>query len=241
MSEAMSSQSPPPPLLELKDVWRSYNQGGSKLDVLTGASLTVRAGEMKALVGPSGSGKSTLLNIAGLLEQPDSGTVFINAVDSAGLRQGKRTLLRRQHIGFVFQFHRLLPEFSALENVALPLRLNGLSQPIAEQQSRELLDRIGLGARLQHLPGQLSGGERQRVAVARALIHQPKLVMADEPTGNLDTTSAAELMALMVELSESSGVAFLVVTHDPSMLHQFDRVLTLVDGKLQPDSARGDR
>jgi len=143
-------------------------------------------------------------------------------------------------MGFVYQQHHLLPEFSALENVALPLRLNGLSQPIAEQQSRELLDRIGLGARVQHLPGELSGGERQRVAVARALIHQPKLVMADEPTGNLDTTSAAELMALMVELSESSGVAFLVVTHDPSMLHQFDRVLTLVDGKLQAVSADDD-
>ena len=142
-------------------------------------------------------------------------------------------------MGFVYQQHHLLPE-PALENVALPLRLNGLSQPIAEQQSRELLDRIGLGARLQHLPGQLSGGERQR---GRGSSFDPsaKLVMADEPTGNLDTTSAAELMALMVELSESSGVAFLVVTHDPSMLHQFDRVLTLVDGKLQPDSARGDR
>jgi lipoprotein-releasing system ATP-binding protein len=143
-------------------------------------------------------------------------------------------------MGFVYQQHHLLPEFSALENVALPLRLNGLSQTIAEQQSRKLLDRIGLGARVQHLPGELSGGERQRVAVARALIHQPKLVMADEPTGNLDTTSAAELMALMVELSESSGVAFLVVTHDPSMLHQFDRVLTLVDGKLQAVSADDD-
>ena len=134
----------------------------------------------------------------------------------------------------------LRPELSSLKICALPLRLNDFSQPIAEQQSLKLLDRIGLGARVQHLPGVLSGGGRQRVAVARALIHQPKLVMADEPTGNLDTTSAAELMALMVELSESSGVAFLVVTHDPSMLHQFDRVLTLVDGKLQAVSADDD-
>ena len=139
MSEAMLSGSAPQPLLELNDVWRSYNQGGSKLDVLTGASLTVRAGEMKALVGPSGSGKSTLLNIAGLLEQPDSGTVFIDAVDSGRLRQGKRTFLRRQHIGFVFQFHRLLPEFSALENVMIPQMLNGLDKFEAADRAGQLL------------------------------------------------------------------------------------------------------
>ena len=167
MSEVMLSRSAPQPLLELKDVWRSYDQGGSKLQVLTGASLAVQAGEMKALVGPSGSGKSTLLNIAGLLEQPDSGTVFIDAVDSGTLRQGKRTLLRRQHIGFVFQFHRLLPEFSALENVMIPQMLNGLDKFEAADRAGQLLRMVGLQDRVDHRPGLLSGGEQQRVAIAR--------------------------------------------------------------------------
>lgn len=228
-------------ILNAEGVEKRFVQGDASIEVLHGVDLSLAAGERVAIVGRSGSGKSSLLHVLAGLDDVNQGRISVAGEPMATADNDARTALRRKHMGFVYQQHHLLPEFSALENVALPLRLNGLSQPIAEQQSRELLDRIGLGARLQHLPGQLSGGERQRVAVARALIHQPKLVMADEPTGNLDTTSAAELMALMVELSESSGVAFLVVTHDPSMLHQFDRVLTLVDGKLQPDSARGDR
>ena len=228
-------------ILNAEGVEKRFVQGDASIEVLHGVDLSLAAGERVAIVGRSGSGKSSLLHVLAGLDDVNQGRISVAGKPMAPADNDARTALRRKHMGFVYQQHHLLPEFSALENVALPLRLNGLSQPIAEQQSRELLDRIGLGARLQHLPGQLSGGERQRVAVARALIHQPKLVMADEPTGNLDTTSAAELMALMVELSESSGVAFLVVTHDPSMLHQFDRVLTLVDGKLQPDSARGDR
>jgi lipoprotein-releasing system ATP-binding protein len=227
-------------ILNAKGIEKRFAQGDASIEVLGGVDLSLAAGERVAIVGRSGSGKSSLLHVLAGLDDVNQGQIFVAGEPMAAASNDARTALRRKYMGFVYQQHHLLPEFSALENVALPLRLNGLSQTIAEQQSRKLLDRIGLGARLQHLPGELSGGERQRVAVARALIHQPKLVMADEPTGNLDTTSAAELMALMVELSESSGVAFLVVTHDPSMLHQFDRVLTLVDGKLQAVSADDD-
>jgi lipoprotein-releasing system ATP-binding protein len=227
-------------ILNAKGIEKRFVQGDASIEVLGGVDLSLAAGERVAIVGRSGSGKSSLLHVLAGLDDVNQGQIFVAGEPMAAASNDARTALRRKYMGFVYQQHHLLPEFSALENVALPLRLNGLSQTIAEQQSRKLLDRIGLGARVQHLPGELSGGERQRVAVARALIHQPKLVMADEPTGNLDTTSAAELMALMVELSESSGVAFLVVTHDPSMLHQFDRVLTLVDGKLQAVSADDD-
>lgn len=232
MSEAMSSQSPPPPLLELKDVWRSYNQGGSKLDVLTGASLTVRAGEMKALVGPSGSGKSTLLNIAGLLEQPDSGTVFINAVDSAGLRQGKRTLLRRQHIGFVFQFHRLLPEFSALENVMIPQMLNGLDKFEAADRARQLLAMVGLQDRVDHRPGLLSGGEQQRVAIARAVANAPRVLLADEPTGNLDPDTAKDVFGHLAAITRATQTAALVVTHNQQLALNMDSILTIENGHV---------
>jgi lipoprotein-releasing system ATP-binding protein len=227
-------------ILNAKGIEKRFVQGDASIEVLGGVDLSLAAGERVAIVGRSGSGKSSLLHVLAGLDDVNQGQIFVAGEPMAAASNDARTALRRKYMGFVYQQHHLLPEFSALENVALPLRLNGLSQTIAEQQSRKLLDRIGLGARVEHLPGELSGGERQRVAVARALIHQPKLVMADEPTGNLDTTSAAELMALMVELSESSGVAFLVVTHDPSMLHQFDRVLTLVDGKLQAVSADDD-
>jgi lipoprotein-releasing system ATP-binding protein len=227
-------------ILNAKGIEKRFVQGDTSIEVLGGVDLSLAAGERVAIVGRSGSGKSSLLHVLAGLDDVNQGQIFVAGEPMAAASNDARTALRRKYMGFVYQQHHLLPEFSALENVALPLRLNGLSQTIAEQQSRKLLDRIGLGARVEHLPGELSGGERQRVAVARALIHQPKIVMADEPTGNLDTTSAAELMALMVELSESSGVAFLVVTHDPSMLHQFDRVLTLVDGKLQAVSADDD-
>ena len=232
MSEALSSQSPSPPLLELKDVWRSYNQGGSKLDVLTGASLTVRAGEMKALVGPSGSGKSTLLNIAGLLEQPDSGTVFINAVDSAGLRQGKRTLLRRQHIGFVFQFHRLLPEFSALENVMIPQMLNGLDKFEAVDRAGQLLAMVGLQDRVDHRPGLLSGGEQQRVAIARAVANAPRVLLADEPTGNLDPDTAKDVFGHLAAITRATQTAALVVTHNQQLAVNMDSILTIENGHV---------
>ena len=232
MSETMSSQSPPPPLLELKDVWRSYNQGGSKLDVLKGASLTVRAGEMKALVGPSGSGKSTLLNIAGLLEYPDSGTVFINRVDSAGLRPGKRTLLRRQHIGFVFQFHRLLPEFSALENVMIPQMLNGLDKFEAVDRAGQLLAMVGLQDRVDHRPGLLSGGEQQRVAIARAVANAPRVLLADEPTGNLDPDTAKDVFGHLAAITRATQTAALVVTHNQQLALNMDSILTIENGHV---------
>ena len=232
MSEPMSSRSVPQPLLELKDVWRSYNQGGSKLNVLTGASLKVRAGEMTALVGPSGSGKSTLLNIAGLLEQPDSGKVFIDAVDSGRLRQGKRTLLRREHIGFVFQFHRLLPEFSALENVMIPQMLNGLDKFESADRADQLLAMVGLQDRVDHRPGLLSGGEQQRVAIARAVANAPRVLLADEPTGNLDPDTAKDVFGHLAAITRATQTAALVVTHNQQLALNMDSILTIVNGKV---------
>ena len=232
MSEAMLSRTAPQPLIELKDVWRSYNQGGSKLDVLTGASLTVQAGEMKALVGPSGSGKSTLLNIAGLLEQPDSGTVFIDSVDSGRLREGKCTLLRRQYIGFVFQFHRLLPEFSALENVMIPQMLNGLDKFEAADRAGQLLRMVGLQDRVDHRPGLLSGGEQQRVAIARAVANAPRVLLADEPTGNLDPDTAKDVFGHLAAITRATQTAALVVTHNQQLALNMDSILTIENGHV---------
>jgi lipoprotein-releasing system ATP-binding protein len=232
MSESMSSRPVSQPLLELKDVWRSYNQGESKLDVLTGASLTVLPGEMKALVGPSGSGKSTLLNIAGLLEQPESGTVFIDKVDSGRLRQGKRTLLRREHIGFVFQFHRLLPEFSALENVMIPQMLNGLDKFEAADRADQLLAMVGLRDRADHRPGLLSGGEQQRVAIARAVANAPRVLLADEPTGNLDPDTAKDVFGHLAAITRATQTAALVVTHNQQLALNMDSILTIENGHV---------
>jgi lipoprotein-releasing system ATP-binding protein len=232
MSESMSSRPVSQPLLELKDVWRSYNQGESKLDVLTGASLTVLPGEMKALVGPSGSGKSTLLNIAGLLEQPESGTVFIDKVDSGRLRQGKRTLLRREHIGFVFQFHRLLPEFSALENVMIPQMLNGLDKFEAADRADQLLSMVGLRDRADHRPGLLSGGEQQRVAIARAVANAPRVLLADEPTGNLDPDTAKDVFGHLAAITRATQTAALVVTHNQQLALNMDSILTIENGHV---------
>ena len=232
MSESMSSRPVLQPLLELKDVWRGYNQGESKLDVLTGASLTVLPGEMKALVGPSGSGKSTLLNIAGLLEQPESGTVFIDKVDSGRLRQGKRTLLRREHIGFVFQFHRLLPEFSALENVMIPQMLNGLDKFEAADRADQLLAMVGLRDRADHRPGLLSGGEQQRVAIARAVANAPRVLLADEPTGNLDPDTAKDVFGHLAAIIRATQTAALVVTHNQQLALNMDSILTIENGQV---------
>jgi lipoprotein-releasing system ATP-binding protein len=190
------------------------------------------AGERVAIVGRSGSGKSSLLHVLAGLDEADAGEILMAGESMTDADNETRTALRGSSMGFVYQQHHLMPEFSALENVALPLRLNGLARKDAEQRSSALLSKVGLEARLGHLPSELSGGERQRVAVARALVHQPKLVMADEPTGNLDDASAQELMALMVELSDAHRVALLVVTHDRSMLGYFDRVLALSEGQL---------
>ncbi|MCH1426119.1 MAG: ABC transporter ATP-binding protein [Candidatus Puniceispirillaceae bacterium] len=228
----MSSQSPSQALLELRDVRRGYHQGESRLDVLNGASLSVRAGEMKALVGPSGSGKSTLLNIAGLLEQPDSGTVFIDGIDSARLRSAKRTLLRRQHIGFVFQFHRLLPEFSALENVMIPQMLAGLDKFEASDRAAQLLAMVGLQDRVDHRPGLLSGGEQQRVAIARAVANAPRVLLADEPTGNLDPDTAKDVFGHLAAITRATRTAALVVTHNQQLALNMDSILTIENGHV---------
>ena len=232
MSKSMSSQSPSQALLELRDVRRGYHQGESRLDVLNGASLSVRAGEMKALVGPSGSGKSTLLNIAGLLEQPDSGTVFIDGIDSARLRSAKRTLLRRQHIGFVFQFHRLLPEFSALENVMIPQMLAGLDKFEASDRAAQLLAMVGLQDRVDHRPGLLSGGEQQRVAIARAVANAPRVLLADEPTGNLDPDTAKDVFGHLAAITRATRTAALVVTHNQQLALNMDSILTIENGHV---------
>ena len=232
MSESMSSQSSSQALLELRDVRRGYHQGESRLDVLNGASLSVRAGEMKALVGPSGSGKSTLLNIAGLLEQPDSGTVFIDGIDSASLRSAKRTLLRRQHIGFVFQFHRLLPEFSALENVMIPQMLAGLEKFEASDRAAQLLAMVGLQDRVDHRPGLLSGGEQQRVAIARAVANAPRVLLADEPTGNLDPDTAKDVFGHLAAITRATRTAALVVTHNQQLALNMDSILTIENGHV---------
>ena len=232
MSESVSSQSPSQALLELRDVRRGYHQGESRLDVLNGASLSVRAGEMKALVGPSGSGKSTLLNIAGLLEQPDSGTVFIDGIDSARLRSAKRTLLRCQHIGFVFQFHRLLPEFSALENVMIPQMLAGLDKFEASDRAAQLLAMVGLQDRVDHRPGLLSGGEQQRVAIARAVANAPRVLLADEPTGNLDPDTAKDVFGHLAAITRATRTAALVVTHNQQLALNMDSILTIENGHV---------
>lgn len=222
----------PAQILTAKSLAKAFTQGGEAITVLQDINLQVDAGERVAIVGRSGSGKSTLLHLLAGLDEADAGGVAVAGETMTPASNEARTALRRQYMGFVYQQHHLLPEFTALENVALPLRLNGALQQDAQSRSADLLERVGLGHRLSHIPSELSGGERQRVAVARALIHGPKLVLADEPTGNLDATSASELMSLMVELSEYRAVALLVVTHDATMLHHFDRVLTLTEGGL---------
>jgi lipoprotein-releasing system ATP-binding protein len=219
--------------LEAKHIFKSFLQSATAVPVLHGVELNLMPGERVAIIGRSGSGKSSLLHILAGLDSADTGRVMVVGKNMGEASSEQRAALRREHMGFVYQQHHLLPEFSALENVALPQRLNNLSKGAAEDAAQRILEEVGLGHRLQHLPSALSGGERQRVAVARALSHKPTLVLADEPTGNLDQVSASHLMDLMVSLSEANNTAFLVVTHDVSMLHRFHRVLTLNEGRIQ--------
>jgi lipoprotein-releasing system ATP-binding protein len=218
------------PALRLRGVMRAYGQGPAVVPVLQGVELTVEAGEIVALVAPSGAGKSTLLQIAGLLDRPDGGAVEIGGRSAGDLSDAARTALRRRAVGFVYQFHHLLPEFSALENVTLPQRAAGVAAAAAETRARRLLEAVGLGARLSHRPAALSGGEQQRVAVARALANGPGLLLADEPTGNLDPQTADAVFAVMLEAVRGAGAGALIATHNPELAGRMDRTVRLRDG-----------
>jgi len=224
------------PALELCGVRKVFRQGGVELAVLNGVDLALEPGEIVALVGPSGAGKSTMLHVAGLLERPDGGAVMIRGRDCGALSDEHRTLLRRRALGFVYQFHHLLPEFSALENVMLPQMIAGLARAAARRKAEVLLGRVGLAERLSHRPARLSGGEQQRVAIVRALANDPKILLADEPTGNLDHTTAASVMQTLIEIVRAQGLAALIATHNLELAGRLDRIVALEDGRLHAGS-----
>ena len=221
------------PILTADSVVREYSQGGTSIPVLSGVNLSVGHGEKVAIVGASGSGKTTLLNLLGGLDDPDKGRIAVNDKSWTNLGASERAIWRNQYIGFVYQFHHLLNEFSALENVALPLLIGDCSVNKSRQQATSLLERVGLGHRLNHTPAELSGGERQRVAVARALVNEPSVVLMDEPTGNLDPITAKTMLELLLDLNQSLGIAFVLVTHDDNIAQQMDRTLILEMGQLK--------
>jgi lipoprotein-releasing system ATP-binding protein len=220
------------PVLRIEDLQRRFMSGDTELVVLDGVDLEIMPGEFVGLVGPSGSGKSSLLHAAGLLEEPSGGRVMIGGRSAWELNDRERTALRRLHIGFVYQFHHLLPEFDALDNVALPALIAGLSRRAAQDEGARLLTELGLGARLHHRPSQLSGGEQQRVAIARALINKPLLILADEPTGNLDPETSAIVFNALAEVVRKEGAAALIATHNLELTSYMDRVMGLDHGKL---------
>ncbi len=222
------------PVLELKGIVRTFRQGLVKLHVLRGADLTVREGEIVALVGPSGAGKSTLLHIAGLLEKADSGDVMIAGQSCIKLDDDALTGIRRDKLGFVYQYHHLLPEFSARENVVIPQVIAGRSKAEARVRADEILSWMGLSDRADHRPARLSGGEQQRVAIARAIANTPRLLLADEPTGNLDPETAAEVFEILLRLARGAGLAALIATHNMDLAARMDRIIRLGDGRLMP-------
>jgi lipoprotein-releasing system ATP-binding protein len=221
-----------PPALYLSRVERRYPQGEGFLEVLRGTNLAIWPGEIVALVAPSGTGKSTLLHLAGLLERPDSGEVYITGQPTADLSDAERTRLRREDLGFVYQFHHLLPEFSALENVVMPQLIRGLPRAEATHRAEQLLTFLGLSRRLEHRPGELSGGEQQRVAIARAVANAPRLLLADEPTGNLDPHTAAHVFDTLVAIVRASKLAALIATHNLELAARMDRQVTIRDGQI---------
>ncbi len=218
--------------LVLQGIRRTFVQGDRRLDVLRGVSVDLHPGEIVALVGQSGSGKSTLLHIAGLLERPDEGEVVVDGKATVRMADRERTGLRRKFLGFVYQYHHLLPEFSAVENVMLPQMLNGVGRAAAHKRAAELLTMVKLGDRLDHRPGRLSGGEQQRVAIARAVANAPRVLLADEPTGNLDSTTAETVFQQLLTLVRETGMAALVATHNPELAARMDRTVTLRDGVI---------
>ena len=222
------------PVLRLEAVERAYREGGHRLDVLRGADLSLQPGEMVALVAPSGAGKSTLLHAAGLLERPDAGEVYLSGRPCGSLGDRERTARRRNDIGYVYQFHHLLPEFSALENVMIPQMIGGLARREAESRARELLDYMRIGARAAHRPAELSGGEQQRVAIARAVANAPLVLLADEPTGNLDPDTSSYVFEALEALVRQSGLAALFATHNHELARRMDRIVTMADGRIVP-------
>jgi lipoprotein-releasing system ATP-binding protein len=220
------------PALELRAIVRTYHQAGTALEVVRGASLALRAGEIVALVGPSGAGKSTLLHVAGLLERPDGGEVLVAGKECGAMSDGERTTIRRKNLGFVYQFHHLLPEFSALENVMLPQMIAGTARGEAKKRAQHLLGLVGLTARASHRPARLSGGEQQRVAIVRALANAPRVLLGDEPTGNLDQHTADDVTAVLLDIVRSSGLAALFATHNLDLAKRMDRIVALEEGRL---------
>jgi lipoprotein-releasing system ATP-binding protein len=220
-------------VLKVDGLVKGYRQGDEVISVLRGVDFSLAAGERIAIIGRSGAGKSTLLHLLAGLDEPDAGSVWVAGENLTAANPAGRAAIRNAHMGFVYQFHHLLPEFSARENVAMPLRLGGVNAREANEAADRLLERVGMGARLTHRPAALSGGERQRVAVARALVAAPEVVLADEPTGNLDRENAEQVFQLMCELSDERGIGFVIVTHDAAMLDGVNRVLKLVDGVIE--------
>jgi lipoprotein-releasing system ATP-binding protein len=223
------------PLLEAVSLTRSFRQGGGELSVLRGIDLQICRGERVAVVGPSGAGKSTLLHILGTLDRPTSGRVLFESDEIFKRSDVQLAAFRNREIGFVFQFHYLLPEFSALENASIPARIAGRDRNSAQTAAKKLLEAVGLGHRLDHRPGQLSGGEQQRVALARALVCEPKLLLADEPTGNLDVHTGNDVHQLLIDMNLQCGVTLVVATHNPDLAQRMDRVITIEDGRIVKD------
>lgn len=220
-------------IIEIKDIYKSFTQGEHTLEILKGVNLTIASGEVVALVGTSGAGKSTLLHIAGLLERTDRGDVVMSGIPTKDLNDVKRTKIRRHEIGFIYQFHNLLPEFDALENVVMPQLIAGVSKREATERAEDLLVKMGLKDRLDHRPSELSGGEQQRVAIARGLANRPRLILADEPTGNLDENTGNEVMDILLQLSKDEGISALIATHNIELANRMDRTVTLREGIIQ--------